>query len=43
MAEGVNGVATKFRSKNHKYSILVEGVTFARARVRSLGMGMGSS
>ena len=43
MAEGANRVAIEFRSKNHKCSILVEGLIFTKAHVRSLGMGMGSS
>ena len=41
MAEGVNGVATQFRSRNYKYSTLVEGLIFTTECVWSLGMGMG--
>ena len=40
--EGVNGVATQIGSSNHMYSALGEGLIFTKARVRSLGMNMGS-
>ena len=40
--EGVNGVATQIGSSNHMYSALVEELIFTKARVRRLGMKMGS-
>ena len=41
MVEGVNGIATQIRSRNHMFSALVKGLIFTKAHVRSLGMGMG--
>jgi len=37
-AEGINGVVSWIKSKNHIYSVLVEGLVFNRACVWSLGM-----
>ena len=36
--EGINGVVSWIKSKNHIYSILEEGLVFNRAHVWSLGI-----
>ena len=40
-AEGVNGIITQIRSRNHIYNAFVEELIFTRALVQSLSMGMG--
>ena len=40
-AEGINEVATKIRSRNHKYIPIVEKLIISRAHVWNLGMGIG--
>ena len=43
MANGVNRVATQIRNRNHKYITLMKELIFNKARVWSLGIGIGRS